>query len=120
MAICPTAIKLIAEILKNRRKYYSVQVFMGGETRTMSLCPALINQKTIAAKRNRDSSFLFDLSHSFVYNVFLKEVVYYEKRTFYIYRYGRKFPVGCHLASGKDTEVTFPDYPRNDRTYGTL
>ena len=70
MAICPTAIKLIAEILKNRRKYYSVQVFMGGETRTMSLCPALINQKTIAAKRNRDSSFLFDLSHSFVYNVF--------------------------------------------------
>ena len=39
-----TISRRIAEILKNRRKYYSVQVFMGGETRTMSLCPALINQ----------------------------------------------------------------------------
>ena len=69
---------------------------------------------------NCDSSFLFDHSHFFVYNISLKEVIYYEKRIFYIYRYGRKFPAGCNLASGKDTEVTFPDYPRNDRTYGTL
>ena len=40
----------------------------------------MTTRTALAAKRNRDSSFLFDLSHSFVYNVSLKEVVYYEKR----------------------------------------